>query len=131
MHLRSDVPVAAWLSPGIDSSGVVALANRQGGGVAETFTPACEDPTTDETVRRSILTDYPGYAGIPNTRTLLRTIDLEWLPKAVYHCEDPFTSGAEIARLVLAKATSQRSRWSSPAKGRRGLGGYPWFVLVF
>ncbi len=128
LHLRSDVPVAAWLSPGLDSSSVVALASRQGGGVAETFTLACEDPTTDETARQPILTDYPGFAGIPNTRTVLRAADLELLPEAVYHCEDPFTSGAEIARLRLAKAAGQRYKVVLTGEGAdEALGGYPWF----
>ncbi len=43
LQMRSDVPVGAYLSGGVDSSSVVALMSRLGGGNVKTFTLVYED----------------------------------------------------------------------------------------
>ena len=47
-HLVADVPVGVFLSGGIDSSAVSALAARAGAGQIHTFTITFEDPAFDE-----------------------------------------------------------------------------------
>lgn len=47
-HLVSDVPVGVFLSGGIDSSAVAALAVRAGKGRVRTFTIGFDDPSLDE-----------------------------------------------------------------------------------
>ena len=47
-HLESDVPVGVFLSGGIDSSAVAALATKAGKGPVHTFNIAFDDPSFDE-----------------------------------------------------------------------------------
>jgi asparagine synthase (glutamine-hydrolysing) len=47
-HLVSDVPLGVFLSGGIDSSAVAALATRHAGGRLKTFSIGFEDPSFDE-----------------------------------------------------------------------------------
>jgi len=47
-HLMSDVPIGVFLSGGIDSSAIAALAARAGKGPICTFTIAFDDPNFDE-----------------------------------------------------------------------------------
>jgi asparagine synthase (glutamine-hydrolysing) len=49
-HLISDVPMGVFLSGGIDSSALAALASRAGRGRICTFTIAFDDPRFDESV---------------------------------------------------------------------------------
>lgn len=48
LRLRSDVPVGAYLSGGLDSSVTTALAKRYSGGRLRTFSVTFEDPEFDE-----------------------------------------------------------------------------------
>ncbi|HKB24484.1 MAG TPA: asparagine synthase (glutamine-hydrolyzing) [Methylomirabilota bacterium] len=47
-RLVADVPVGIFLSGGLDSSAVVALAARAGGGAVQTFSLGFEEPSYDE-----------------------------------------------------------------------------------
>ncbi|MGB2982861.1 MAG: asparagine synthase (glutamine-hydrolyzing), partial [Candidatus Bipolaricaulia bacterium] len=58
IHLRSDVPVGAWLSPGIDSSTIVALMARHRGGPIHTTTLGFEAPEADEVQGQKSLIDF-------------------------------------------------------------------------
>ncbi len=74
-HLVSDVPVGVFLSGGIDSSAIAALAARAGKGPICTFTIAFDDPNFDEsryaravadglgTQHREILLTETSFAG--------------------------------------------------------------------
>jgi asparagine synthase (glutamine-hydrolysing) len=62
-HLISDVPLGVFLSGGIDSSTVAALAARHVGGRLKTFSIGFEDPSFDESpharrVARALGTDH-------------------------------------------------------------------------
>jgi asparagine synthase (glutamine-hydrolysing) len=48
LHLASDVPLAVFLSGGVDSSAIANLAQRAAGGAVHTFTLAFEDQALNE-----------------------------------------------------------------------------------
>jgi asparagine synthase (glutamine-hydrolysing) len=127
LHLRSDVPVGAWLSPGIDSSTTVSLMSRLGSPPAQTYTLAFEDPAYDEVRRSPTLDQYPGYQ-LPNHRTVCTAADFELFPKVLWHCEDPMAGNLAIARWLLAEPASGKLKVVLAGEGADELlGGYTWY----
>lgn len=127
VHLRSDVEVGAWLSPGIDSSAVVALARAALGRPLRTVTLAFSDPRADETRGSRTLADYPGFA-VPNERAVCDDLSFGLLPEAVWHLEEPTAYAIEIPRLVLARASGRQVKVVVAGEGADELfGGYPYF----
>lgn len=124
IHRRADVPVGAWLSPGIDSSAVVALAAARGESPLETFTMGFDDPRFDERRRHAtldVLSDLP----IRNTIVHYPGAS-EALPRAVWHQEQP--DGLHLASWALAAASSKRFKVVLTGQGAdEVLAGYEWY----
>jgi len=128
IHLRSDVPVGAWLSAGIDSSAVVGLASRILNRPIQTFSLAFENPDYDEVTTKQVLADFPAF-NLTNERVVCRTDDVARLPEAVWHGEDPRASGTEIPRLLLSQLAGRHVKVVLTGEGSDEiLGGYPWFT---
>lgn len=127
LHLRSDVPVGAWLSGGIDSSGIVSLMCRLSNRRVKTFSIAFENADFDEVTHQRTLAHFSGY-NISNEQVLCRTSDFELLPKAIWYCEDLSTSGIEIPRMMLSELTSRNVRVVLTGEGSDEIfGAYGWF----
>jgi len=127
LHLRSDVEIGAWLSPGIDSSSITALMRRFTRQPLHTFTVSFEDPDTDEMSHRPTLAHYE-RAGIQAHTIVCRQDDFKRMPDAVWHCETPFLAGAEIPRLILSEAASHHVKVVMTGEGADEiLNGYPWY----
>ncbi len=128
-HLMADVPVAAWLSPGIDSSAIVATMRRLGHMPAETFSLQCEDPAADEIARNPVLSSFPGFRDIPNQLVTLKRSDLNLIGEAVWHGEEPFTSATEIASMILSRACGSDYKVVLTGEGSDEVfGGYSWYM---
>jgi asparagine synthase (glutamine-hydrolysing) len=128
LHLMSDVEVGAWLSTGVDSSGVVSLAARLGQRPLPTFTLAFEDSEFDETRRRRTLDRFPGHA-VPNERCVCNRATFALYPRALWHAESPSATGLEAARFPLAELTARRVKVVLTGEGADEVfGGYPWFL---
>jgi len=127
IHLRSDVPVGAWLSGGVDSSAIVSLMSRLSDRPVPTFSLAFDQPAYDEMRRQRTLRDFQGY-NLINQQALGSSQSTALLPKAVWHCEDPVILGASIPRMLLSKLASGSVKVVLTGEGSDEVfGGYPWF----
>lgn len=128
IHLRSDVPIGAYLSAGIDSSSVASLARRLTNFPIQTFTLSFENPEYDEVRGQRTLDQFAGHE-LPNERLVCGTGDFDLYPKAVWHSEDPSASGIEIPGLILSEAASRSVKVVLTGEGSDEIfGGYPWFL---
>jgi asparagine synthase (glutamine-hydrolysing) len=104
LRLRSDVPLGAFLSGGVDSSAVVAAMARNGGRV-KTFSIGFDVEGYDETpyareVARLFDTDHHELRVAP------RAIDV--LPRLVWHYGEPFADSSAIPSFYLAELTRRQ-----------------------
>ncbi|HWP92359.1 MAG TPA: asparagine synthase (glutamine-hydrolyzing) [Thermodesulfobacteriota bacterium] len=128
IHLRSDVPVGAWLSSGIDSSSIASLMSLNSDRPIETFSLAFENQRFDEISQQKTLNHFKFY-NLDNRQALCTAKDFEILPKAVWHCEDPFTTGVEIPQMILSQLASNSVKVVLTGEGSDEIfGGYPWFI---
>ncbi len=102
IRLRADVPVAAYLSGGLDSSLVCAMAQRALGGALSTYSVRFSDAAWDESAFQD------GVAGALRTRHVpaeLAASEIgELLPAAVRHAEQVLVRSAPAPLLRLSEA---------------------------
>lgn len=127
IHLRSDVPVGAWLSGGIDSSAVAALAARILGRTVDTFSLEFEDPDFDEVGSTRTLDRFPGY-DLRGYRTRYTDGDFGLMPRCVWHGEDLVGRGWGSVRQRISELTASRVKVALSGEGAdEMLGGYWWY----
>ncbi|MFO7955483.1 MAG: asparagine synthase (glutamine-hydrolyzing) [Candidatus Brocadiia bacterium] len=127
IHLRSDVPVAAWLSAGLDSSAVTALAADITGRPIDTFSLTFEESGYDE-VRSQVTLATDDDRVRTNRRVHCTPGDFALLPRVVWHSENVSTSGIEIVQQLLARETRRDYKVVLVGEGSDELfGGYGWF----
>ncbi len=127
IHLRSDVEVGGWLSPGVDSSAVVTLARRALGRPLRTVTLAFSDPAADETRRYRTLDAYPGHEQATE-RAVCDDGSFALFPDAVRAMEEPTAYAIEVPRLVLARVSARAVKVVITGEGADEVfGGYPYF----
>ena len=102
LRLRADVPVAAYLSGGLDSSAIVAHALEQMDETLYAFGIGFEDPRFDESAFQDRLT---GARGLDLTRVTIGARDIaELLPQTVEMAEKPTLRTAPSPLLRLSGA---------------------------
>jgi asparagine synthase (glutamine-hydrolysing) len=127
LHLMSDVPVGAWLSPGLDSSTVAALMSRLVARPIDTFTLAFEHADFDEVRSNLTLDRFPGY-GLTGHRVVCTAQDIALLPKAIWHSEDPVMGASDIPRMLLSEASAKHVKVVLTGEGADEVfGGYGWY----
>ncbi len=126
IHLRSDVPLAAWLSSGIDSSAIVGLVSRLTGQTLQTYSLAFENRKFDEVSGQETLNCFSEYQ-LVNNRVVCRTKDFELFPRALWHCENISATGIEILQMILSKSTARSFKVVVTGEGSdEAFGGYGW-----
>jgi asparagine synthase (glutamine-hydrolysing) len=126
IHLRSDVPFAAWLSSGIDSSSIVGLIGRLTGQTIQTYSLVFENRKFDEVSGQKTLDCFPEYQ-LVNKKVVFRTKDFELFPRTLWHCENISATGIEILQMVLSQSTAQRFKVVVTGEGSdEAFGGYGW-----
>ncbi|MFT8872509.1 MAG: asparagine synthase (glutamine-hydrolyzing) [Sporolactobacillus sp.] len=100
MHMRSDVPVGAFLSSGIDSTCIVALAKRFNENI-KTFTVGFQSKGYNEI---DIARDSAEKLGVENHAVeITPDMFLKELPKIVWHMDDPVADPAAIPLYFVAR----------------------------
>lgn len=127
IHLNSDVPVAAWMSAGIDSSTVIALARKHLENPIQTFTLGFEHRHYDELSTQKVLYQYSDFE-VPNQTITVTSEHFDLFKKYLWHCENPTTSGVDLVRLLLAQKTSDKHKVVLTGEGADEVFcGYPWY----
>src|SRR5205085_844639 len=133
-RLRADVPVVSYLSGGVDSSVVVALASRlrrcAGKPAIPTFTIAVQDaPRLNERTEAELVADHVGSEKVVvdcGRQEVLRTY-----PALIRDAEGPVIDTSCAALLMLARAVHERGyKVALTGEGAdEWLAGYPWYKV--
>jgi asparagine synthase (glutamine-hydrolysing) len=100
-HLISDVPVAVFLSGGIDSSAVTAFAARHYSGKLRTFSVGFDFAPADE---RPVARRVAAELGTDHHELFVTTHDLEGVIADLVHSHDePFADAANIPLVLLCR----------------------------
>jgi asparagine synthase (glutamine-hydrolysing) len=126
-RLRADVPVVSYLSGGVDSSIVVALAKQVRGRSIPTFTIQIKDPEFDESNEAGIVARHvqaePVVVGCGHAEVL------GTYPRLIQAAEGPVIDTACAALLLLAEKVHERGyKVAVTGEGAdEWLAGYPWY----
>jgi asparagine synthase (glutamine-hydrolysing) len=132
-RLRADVPVVSYLSGGVDSSLVVALATQirasNGERAIPTFTIRIKDPGLDETSEAALVARHIGAETV--VVDCGRSEVLQTYPALIRAAEGPVLDTACAALLLLARAVHARGyKVALTGEGAdEWLAGYPWYKV--
>ncbi len=127
LRLRSDVPVGAYLSGGLDSSVTTSLIKHYTDVPLRTFSISFEDDEFDESGFQKELVDY---LGTHHSHVLCRKSDIcELFPRVIWHTESPILRTAPTPLMILsAKVRSEGYKVVLTGEGAdEVLGGYDLF----
>jgi asparagine synthase (glutamine-hydrolysing) len=128
LRLRSDVPLGALLSGGVDSSAVVAAISRSGASGLKTFSIGFREKSHDESAyARQVASIY----GTDHHELVVEPSLEGLLPRLAWHYGEPFADHSAIPSFALAEIT--RSEVSVALNGDGGdecFGGYDRYSLA-
>jgi asparagine synthase (glutamine-hydrolysing) len=102
LRMRSDVPLGALLSGGIDSSAVVAAMVRASPAPIKTFAMGFDVDEFDETAHARAVA---AHFGTDHTELRVDPDALKVLPRLVWHYGEPFADASAIPTFYLAQLT--------------------------
>ncbi len=127
LRLRSDVPVGAYLSGGLDSSVTTSLIKHYTDVPLRTFSVSFEDDEFDESGYQQQLVEY---LGTDHSHVLCKRSDIcELFPRVIWHTESPVLRTAPTPLMMLsAKVRSEGYKVVLTGEGAdEVLGGYDIF----
>ncbi len=126
LTMRSDVPVGAYLSAGVDSSLVVAAMTRFTEKL-NTFSIGFGSPI-DETQDARKLADH---LGCTHHEVIATPEDFAELPRAIWHLERPIGDVLILAYFLLARATSKEVKVVLSGEGAdESFAGYSFHKII-
>ena len=106
LRLRSDVPVAAYLSGGLDSSATTALIKMVAPGHLNTFSIGFTDNVFDETKYQN---EVSQYFQTNHKSIICSALDIaDWFPKVVWHSEIPLLRTSPAPMMGLSKLVHEQ-----------------------
>jgi len=128
LRLRSDVPVGALLSGGVDSSAVVAAMSRSGAGELRTFSIGFDSLAYDETPHARAVAEM--YGTEHHERTVGPADAADLLPRIVRHHGEPFADESSIPTFRLAELAREHVTVALNGDGGdESFAGYPRYRL--
>jgi asparagine synthase (glutamine-hydrolysing) len=127
-RLRADVPVGSYLSGGVDSSMIAAMACRLKGSAINTYTVRVNSPELDELSAAEIVARHIGTA--PPTVQEFGTLDAIYsYPHLIQAAESPVidTSCAALLQLAACVHTCGQKVVLTGEGADEWLIGYPWY----
>jgi asparagine synthase (glutamine-hydrolysing) len=130
-RLRADVPVGAYLSGGLDSSMIVAMACRLKGQAINTYTIRVDDPALDELSAASLAARHIGTKP-PIVQEFRANDTLELYPELIHATEAPVfdTSCAALLKLARRVHASGQKVVLTGEGADEWLAGYPWYKIA-
>ena len=104
-HMQSDVPVAAFLSGGVDSSAVLAAMTRASAQPVKAFTIGYPGAAIDETAAARRIADHLGCEHIVLPLELGRAMEV--LPQVLRGYDEPFADMAAIPTWYASKLAAE------------------------
>ncbi len=105
LRLVSDVPLGAFLSGGVDSSAVVAMMARAGGGKVKTFSIGFSAKEYDETrYARMVAKRY----GTDHEELVVHPDAVSVLPRLVWHYGEPFADPSAIPTYYISEMARRK-----------------------
>lgn len=101
LRLRSDVPLGAFLSGGVDSSSVVALMQRINGNRVTTCSVGFDEKAFDESREAA---EFAAAIGTDHHEERVRADALAVLDKLVWHYDEPFADSSAVPTYYVSQA---------------------------
>ncbi len=122
LRLRSDVPVGAFLSGGIDSSLVVGVASRLLDKPLQTYVIAFDEDRFDES---KYAAEVAGVFGTDHHEITVRDLSLDILPQLVAQFDEPFADPSSLPTYYVTRAAAESLKVCLSGDGADELfGGY-------
>lgn len=124
-HLVADVPVGAFLSGGVDSSSIVALARHEGTAPVETFSVVF--PNRGEFDESRYAARVAQHCGTRHHEFALTPDLVSALPRIAWHADEPFAISSGFALFFLGELARRHVKVVLSGDGADEIfGGYPW-----
>jgi asparagine synthase (glutamine-hydrolysing) len=104
LRLRSDAPLGAMLSGGVDSSAVVAAMARLSPRPVKTFSVGFDVGAFDETASAR---EVAQLFGTDHREVMLDSSAMAMLPRLAWHYGEPFADSSALATFALAELAGQ------------------------
>ena len=101
LRLRSDVPLGAFLSGGVDSSSVVALMHKINGNRVTTCSVGFDEKEFDESAAAA---KFAASLGTDHHEEMVRADALSVLDKLVWHYDEPFADSSAVPTYYVSQA---------------------------
>jgi asparagine synthase (glutamine-hydrolysing) len=107
IRLRSDVPVGAYLSGGLDSSALVSMIHHHGDAPLRTFSIGFEDKGLDESPYQKQMIEH---VNADHSRILCKSSDIaEQFEKTIWHTESTVLRTAPVPMGILSSLVSSHN----------------------